>query len=55
MGILIVACGANYASLEYFNAATNEWRYTPGEPVNFRLSFGVNLVHSKKDLLSKKC
>ena len=30
----------NYATLGYFNSATNEWRYTPGEPVNFRLSFG---------------
>ena len=36
-----------YASLGYFNFSTNEWRYTPGEPVNFRLSFGVNLRHQK--------
>lgn len=36
---------ANYASLGYFNSATNEWRYTPGEPVNFRLTVGINLLH----------
>ena len=30
----------NYATFGYFNSSTNEWRYTPGEPVNFRLSFG---------------
>ena len=39
----------NYATLGYFNSATNEWRYTPGEPVNFRLSVGINLVHLKKN------
>jgi len=39
-----------YATAGYFNAdINNEWRYTPGEPVNFRLSFGVNLVQHKKD------
>jgi outer membrane receptor for monomeric catechols len=38
----------NYAAIGYFNSSTNEWRYTPGEPINFRLSVGVNLVHYKK-------
>ena len=38
----------NYATFGLFNSATNEWRYTPGEPVNFRLSLGVNLVGNKK-------
>jgi len=38
----------NYAAMGYFSQSGG-WRYTPGEPVNFRLSFGVNLVHSKKD------
>jgi iron complex outermembrane receptor protein len=38
---------ADYASVGYFNAATNEWRYTPGEPMNFRVGFGVNLVRKK--------
>jgi iron complex outermembrane receptor protein len=38
-----------YATNGNFNSGTNEWRYTPGEPVNFRLSFGINLVHLKKE------
>ncbi len=38
----------NYAALGYFNSSTNEWRYTPGEPINFRISFGFNLLHEKK-------
>jgi iron complex outermembrane receptor protein len=38
----------NYATMGYFNSSTNEWRYTPGEPVNFRISFGFNLLHQKK-------
>jgi iron complex outermembrane receptor protein len=38
----------NYVTIGYFNPFGG-WRYTPGEPVNFRLSFGVNLVHVKKD------
>jgi len=37
-----------YAREGYFNTANNEWRYTPGEPINFRLSVGVNLVSLKK-------
>ncbi|HEX7844549.1 MAG TPA: TonB-dependent receptor, partial [Chitinophagaceae bacterium] len=37
-----------YASLGYFNVGNNEWRYTPGEPTNFRLSVGINLVGQKK-------
>jgi len=39
----------DYATIGSFNADINEWRYTPGEPVNFRLSFGVNLLQNKKD------
>ena len=39
----------NYATIGYFDTDIDEWRYTPGEPVNFRLSVGVNLVHYKKD------
>jgi len=38
----------NYAALGFFNSSTNEWRYTPGEPINFRLSLGVNLISEKK-------
>jgi iron complex outermembrane receptor protein len=38
----------NYAALGFFNPSTNEWRYTPGEPINFRLSVGVNLISKKK-------
>ena len=38
----------NYAANGYFSLL-NEWRYTPGEPINFRFSFGVNLRKSKKD------
>ena len=38
----------NYASIGYFNTYNNEWRYTPGEPINFRLSVGVNLISEKK-------
>ena len=37
-----------FATLGYFNAGTNEWRYTPGEPINFRLSVGINLVELKR-------
>jgi iron complex outermembrane receptor protein len=37
-----------YATLGYFNVGNNEWRYTPGEPINFRLSVGVNLVNEKR-------
>ena len=32
----------NYVPVGYFSQ-TGGWRYTPGEPVNFRLSFGVYL------------
>ena len=38
----------NYAALGFFNSYANEWRYTPGEPINFRLSVGVNLIREKK-------
>ena len=38
----------NYVSNGYYNP-NGGWRYTPGEPVNFRLSFGVYLSrHDKK-------
>ena len=36
----------------YFNADIKEWRYAPGEPVNFILSFGVDLVQHKNDRYS---
>jgi outer membrane receptor for monomeric catechols len=39
----------NYAAMGSYNASTNEWQYTPGEPVNFRLSVGINLIKAKKD------
>ncbi len=39
----------NYAALGFFNSSTNEWRYTPGEPINLRLSVGINLVSNKKN------
>jgi len=39
----------NYAVYGYFNSATSEWRYTPGEPINFRLSVGINLTQLKKN------
>jgi outer membrane receptor protein involved in Fe transport len=38
----------NYAERGYYYNPTSEWRYTPGEPVNFRLSIGVNLLRVKK-------
>jgi len=38
----------NYVSIGYFNTYNYEWRYTPGEPINFRLSVGVNLISEKK-------
>jgi len=39
----------NYADPGYFSQTLGEWRYTPGEPINFRLSFGVSLIrHNKK-------
>jgi iron complex outermembrane recepter protein len=37
----------DYADQGYFSQA-GEWRYTPGEPVNFRLSLGINLLYQKK-------
>jgi iron complex outermembrane receptor protein len=36
----------NYAAMGYYSQ-TGGWRYTPGEPVNFRISFVVNLVREK--------
>lgn len=41
----------NYAVLGSFIStnSTNEWRYTPGEPINFRLSVGVNLIGEKRN------
>jgi iron complex outermembrane receptor protein len=38
----------NYVTFGYFNADIKEWRYTPGEPVNFRVNFGMNLQNLKK-------
>jgi iron complex outermembrane receptor protein len=40
----------NYATLGFFNSSVtpNDWRYTPGEPINFRLSVGINLINEKK-------
>jgi iron complex outermembrane receptor protein len=37
----------NYADRAYYTQL-DEWRYTPGEPINFRLSLGVNLLRIKK-------
>jgi iron complex outermembrane receptor protein len=37
-----------YATMGFYKPSSDEWRYTPGEPTNFRLSFGVNLVQNKK-------
>jgi iron complex outermembrane receptor protein len=39
-----------YAALGFFNSSVtpNDWRYTPGEPINFRLSVGINLVELKR-------
>lgn len=37
----------NYADTGYYSEA-GEWRYTPGEPINFRLSVGINFVGHKK-------
>jgi len=39
----------NYVTIGYFNP-TGGWRYTPGEPINFRLSFGVSLLRHDKEL-----
>ncbi len=38
----------NYAAWGFFNSYTNDWRYTPGDPINFRLSAGINLISEKK-------
>ena len=38
----------NYVTIGSFSTNANEWRYTPGEPINFRLSFQVNLLSHKK-------
>ncbi|MEP7109517.1 MAG: TonB-dependent siderophore receptor [Ferruginibacter sp.] len=38
----------NYATTGFFDQSGG-WRYTPGEPINFRLSFSVNLIHQKKE------
>jgi iron complex outermembrane receptor protein len=37
-----------YATMGVFKPSNNEWRYTPGEPINFRLSFGVNWFKIKR-------
>jgi len=38
----------DYATYGTFKPSTSEWRYAPGEPINFRLSLGINLVFLKK-------
>ena len=38
----------NYAVIGYYSRDAGDWRYTPGEPINFRLSVGINLVGHKK-------
>jgi iron complex outermembrane receptor protein len=38
----------DYATQGYFNVGNDEWRYAPGEPINFRLSAGIDLVRRKK-------
>ncbi|MEO8764778.1 MAG: TonB-dependent receptor, partial [Ginsengibacter sp.] len=35
---------ASYAILGYFSPASNDWRYIPGEPLNFRVSVGIKLL-----------
>jgi len=37
-----------YAAIGYYSQ-TGGWRYTPGDPFNFRLSFGVNLINDKNN------
>ena len=37
-----------YMTIGYFNTDVNEWSYRPGEPINFRLSFGYNLSGKNK-------
>ena len=37
-----------YMTFGHFNTDTNAWIYKPGEPINFRLSFGVNILGPKK-------
>jgi len=37
----------NYVDRGYYSQS-GEWRYTPGEPINFRMSFDVNLMRNKK-------
>ena len=39
---------STYASNGFYTWL-NEWRYTPGEPVNFRLSFGISLLRNRKN------
>lgn len=39
---------SKYAANGFFSQL-NEWRYTPGEPINFRLNFSVKLLQRKKD------
>jgi iron complex outermembrane receptor protein len=41
-----------YADRGYYTPL-DEWRYTPGEPVNFRLSVGINLLKNKNKLSNK--
>ncbi|HEU5168548.1 MAG TPA: TonB-dependent receptor [Chitinophagaceae bacterium] len=43
-----------YAALGFFNSSVtpNDWRYTPGEPINFRLSVGINLLVKRRNKIS---
>jgi iron complex outermembrane receptor protein len=41
-----------YAAFGFFNSFANDWRYTPGEPANFRLSIGINLVKEKRSKIN---
>ncbi|HEU5166120.1 MAG TPA: TonB-dependent receptor, partial [Chitinophagaceae bacterium] len=37
----------NYAAIGYYSRDAGDWRYTLGEPVNFRLSVSINLLQNK--------
>lgn len=43
-----------YATMGVFKPSNNEWRYTPGEPINFRVTFNVNLQALKRVRHSKR-
>ena len=39
---------SKYATNGFFSQL-NEWRYTPGEPVNFRVSFGISFLRNRRN------